>query len=501
MRVAEKCAALVAILAVLMAAFVAACSQTPLEKQLVDDAAATLGGAERIEAIETIVIMGEGRNARLGQNLTPEADLNAWRITEFERTLDVRNGRMRVQQLRTATFPFPLALVGRDTMGLDGDVAYNVNPAGVAARGSALVARERRLEMLHHPLTIVRAALQEGARISNLRTQDQLTLVDLTTPEGDTVTLGVDTGTKLPALVRSTAYHVNLGDVVMETAFLDYADAGGLRVPRHLTTKTDRWVTFDLQATSTEVNSGAGDLAAPEAVRGAAVPPIFPPADVTAEEVGAGIWRLAGTGAGPFGNWTIAFEFDDHITLFEVPENEFRSQAVIDKAKTLRPGKPVTHVIVSHHHFDHSAGLRTAVADGLTIITHRANEGFFKELASRPHTLHQDALARNPKPITIEPMDDELTLSDGSMDLRLYHVKDSIHGQTTVVVYVPRDRMLVQSDLYDPVSMQFPWADNFLANLKMRNLRVDKSVPTHGQVQTFPEVLATIKAKQTVGTN
>jgi hypothetical protein len=87
------------------------------------------------------------------------------------------------------------------------------------------------------------------------------------------------------------------------------------------------------------------------------------------------------------------------------------------------------------------------------------------------------------------------------MEVRLYHVRDSIHGQTTVIAYVPRERMLVQSDLYDPVSSQFPWADNFLANLKLRNLQVQRSVPTHGPVQTFAEVLATIRSKQNSATN
>ena len=82
-------------------------------------------------------------------------------------------------------------------------------------------------------------------------------------------------------------------------------------------------------------------------------------------------------------------------TLFEVPLNEARSKAVIDKARTLST-KPLTHAIVSHHHFDHSGGLRVAVAEGLTIITHRDNEAFFKDLR-RSNTHHRpDALAEEP---------------------------------------------------------------------------------------------------------
>ena len=56
-------------------------------------------------------------------------------------------------------------------------------------------------------------------------------------------------------------------------------------------------------------------------------------------------------------------------------------------------------MIVSHHHFDHSGGLRTAVAEGLTIISHKGNEQFFRELIARPATRNPDALAKHPMPL------------------------------------------------------------------------------------------------------
>ena len=103
----------------------------------------------------------------------------------------------------------------------------------------------------------------------------------------------------------------------------------------------------------------------------------------------------------PGNHRSILFEFDDHLTLFEAPVNEARTKAVIDTARSLRPEKPLTHVIVSHHHFDHSGGLRMAVAEGLTVITYRGNVEFFKDLVARKHSIVQDALARNPKPLKI----------------------------------------------------------------------------------------------------
>ena len=81
---------------------------------------------------------------------------------------------------------------------------------------------------------------------------------------------------------------------------------------------------------------------------------------------------------------SVLFEFDDHLTLYEAAATQAQAIAIIATARSVVPQKPLTEMIVSHHHFDHSGGLRTAVAEGLTIISHKGNEQFFRELTARP---------------------------------------------------------------------------------------------------------------------
>jgi hypothetical protein len=477
---------------ILALALAGACTQVPPEKRVIDAAAAALGGKDRIQAARTLVIDGQGASPNVGQNTMPDGALPVWKVTHYKRTIDLANGRTRVQQVRTAQFLFAGATVQRQDQGLDADVAFNVGPGGQATRAGKAAARDRRIELLHHPLTIVRAALDPAARVTNLRLQDGNELVDITTAKGDQLTLAVDATTKLPSRVTSMSDNPNIGDVAITTAFAEYEDVNGLKLPKHLTTTMDRYPQFDLQVSNNAVDGDTGDLAAPDAVKGAGVPEP-PPVSVTAERVGKGIWWLAGSG----NHRSVVFEFDDHLTLFEVPVDEARSKAVIDTARTLSQ-KPLTRVIVSHHHFDHSGGLRTAVAEGLTIITYRGNEAFFKDLVARKHTMVPDALARNPKPLELELVDDELTLKDKSMEVRLYHLLDNPREGTNLFAYVPRDRILVQADLYDSTWQQHPWGENVLWNIEHRKLRVDKDVPVHGEIEPFARMVQTIKAKPSI---
>ena len=468
---------------------VGACAQTPPEQKLVADAAGALGGADRIRALESLTIEGSGPLPNAGQNRMPDDELPVWQVTEHTRAIDLANGRTRVRQTREAKFLFAGATTTRIDLGLDGDVAYNVNPDGSSNRASDAAVRDRRIEMLHHPIAIVRAALDPAAKLANVRDEGNDQLVDVTTPKGDTLTLAVDRSTHLPSRVSSMADNANMGDVAIVTTFADYEDVNGVKLPRRLTTKMDKYLQFDLQVSKNTVDGAVSDLEAATNVKSAPVPPA-PAVVVTAEPVAKGIWWLAGSG----NHRSIVFEFDDHLVLFEAPLNEARSKAVIDKARTLS-SKPLTTAIVSHHHFDHSGGLRVAVAEGLKIVTHRDNEAFFKDLLSRKHTIVPDELQNTPKPATFEFVDDQLTLKDESMEVQLYHLIDNPREGTNLFAYVPRDRILVQADLYDASWQQHPWGDNVLANIERRKLKVDRDVPVHGVIEPFDQMVKTIKAK------
>ena len=199
-------------------------------------------------------------------------------------------------------------------------MAYNVAANGNATRAADAVAKDRRAEIYHHPLTIVRAALDPAAMLSNPRTLDNQSVVDITTADGLTFTLAIDSMTKLPTRVVSMTDNTNLGDVAIETSFADYQDVNGLKLPARLTTKTDKYTTAELRVTKQTVDARyrRSRRRLPRR-RQPLRRPCAPPAMVTVEEVAPGIWWLAGQS-----HHSVLVEFADHMTLIEAPQNDTR---------------------------------------------------------------------------------------------------------------------------------------------------------------------------------
>ena len=340
-----------------------ACAQPTLEQQMLEDVSAALGGLSRIEAVATLSIEGEGVMGNLGQDLTPDATSQTFAISDYRQLADLTTGRMRVERTRTPNFnyfrgPDPI----KQVFGIDGDVAYDVAPDGSATTNAT--ASARRAAYYHHPLTLVRAAWDQSATSANARTTDGESLLDITTADGLVFTLAIDAATKLPSSVTSRLNHPNLRDVSQRTSFADYEDVNGLMLPTGVTELTDDYQIIELRVTAQSVDGDVGDLAAPDAATSATPISGPPPATVTAEEVTDGVWFLADQS-----HHSVLVELSDHLMLIEAP-NEVRTLAVIAKARELVPDKPLTHLVNTHHHFDHSAGIRAAVSEGLVIVTH-----------------------------------------------------------------------------------------------------------------------------------
>ena len=220
-----------------------------------------MGGRARVEAVKTIVIEGDGAAYNLGQDMQPEASTQSFAITGFVRKIDLVNGRQRLEQTRTPKFayfqgPQPQTQI----QGLDGAVAFNVNPAGQATRIGAAAAMDRRVDFFHHPLTLLHAAKAPSA-VRNVRTAGAVRQADITADDRQ-FTMTIDAA-GVPLSISSNGYHANLGDVVMTTTFADYRAVNGVNLPARVAGRVDDFTTWETQASTQAVDGPADGLAAP----------------------------------------------------------------------------------------------------------------------------------------------------------------------------------------------------------------------------------------------
>jgi glyoxylase-like metal-dependent hydrolase (beta-lactamase superfamily II) len=192
---------------------------------------------------------------------------------------------------------------------------------------------------------------------------------------------------------------------------------------------------------------------------------------------------------------SVAVEMTDHLILIEAPNYEKRSLAVIDALDRRFPNKPVTRVINTQYHFDHSGGLRTYVARGAAITTAAINERFFRRVFEAPHTLVADELERHPRAWMIDPVYDEAWIGDESQKLYVFEIPN-VHELGMLGVYLPEAKLVVEADLYNPFGAAKKalggdggeMARELLDAIAARNLEVDRVIGIHGGIGTLADV-------------
>jgi glyoxylase-like metal-dependent hydrolase (beta-lactamase superfamily II) len=280
--------------------------------------------------------------------------------------------------------------------------------------------------------------------------------------------------------VNATVPNPVLGDMPVTIEYADYKDFGGMKFPTRIKQTAGGFPTLDLTITEVRPNVPV-DVAVPDNVRSASAPY----ATVTTQMVADGVWYLTGGT-----HHSVAIEMNDHLIVVEAPLNDERALAVLQEARGLAPGKPVRYVINSHHHFDHSGGLRAFAAEGVTVITHEINRPYFDRAFAARATVDPDHLAKSgKKPAAVEGVRDKRILTDGARSVEIHHIASNTHDDGLLMVYLPKERLLSQADTFTPPPANTPppmppspFTLNLVDNLARLGLTVDRLLPLHGRI-------------------
>jgi glyoxylase-like metal-dependent hydrolase (beta-lactamase superfamily II) len=468
-------------------------------------------GPARIDAINTLEFWATGSTYAFGQSYKPDQPWPPFKTT-YHASLSYAVPAMRVDMTRSnpdglvqGGGGLPLAAPQRLIQVVSGQFAWNesVPGAGFAPGTTATpapgAANDRLLQLWTLPFGVLKMAERAGAN-AKVTTEGGATVITFPysgSLAGITARVTLNGKSEVERVETRTDNPV-LGDMVTETTYSDYKDLGEIKsdvmFPSHILQKQGGYPVLDLAITRTDPNNPYVVFPVPDNVEKAPQAP--PPVKVESQKVGDGVWFLTGGTHN-----SVAVEFKTYVALVECPLNDERAIAVLDAVKKTIPNKPIRYVINSHNHFDHSGGLRACVAEGATILTSTDNKPYYEKVWAMPHTLNPDRLAKAPKKPVVEAVADKRVLTDGTQILELHHLQGSNHTDTMLLGYLPKQKVLIEADVYTPAPANAPAAPptketlNLNDNIKRLKLDVQQITPLHGRLVTIADL------KKLVGEN
>ena len=451
---------------------------------------------------------GGGYVSLIGQGFSPANDWPRVELANFSRVINFDAGTMREEQVRrqgdySAQGGGRMPIVGDQRLVwlVSGNRAWNLNGTTVVPQPAAGDARQ--LEIYMDPHGFLKGAIATDDLVSFERNEgggERRKILSYMV--GRFRVQGSINADNEVVRIQTFVPNPLLGDMVEEKTYDGYQTFGNVKFPTtfHNHTNWDHELrpqgffgvpdgghnSFGISINEVQPNACGDAVTVPPEVQNATVPAV----NVASEEVTDGVFYLTGGS-----HHSVAVEFAEYVAVVEAPLNEARSLAVIAEVHRLVPNKPIKYVVNTHHHFDHSGGLRTYVHEGAIPIAHRelVPYYYYAVMDRGRRTLEPDRLSLYPPDefqetfVLEEVANDRYTLSDGTRTVDLHLVQGNAHAVGMLMVHLPEEGLLIEADLFTPPAAGQPIttvsasAMDLYENVQRLNLNVDQVLPLHGR--------------------
>jgi glyoxylase-like metal-dependent hydrolase (beta-lactamase superfamily II) len=516
---ARQLAALVGLFVLMMNVAGPAAAQGQNAQAVLQAAAKAMG----TNNLKCVTYTGAGYVGFVGQNYDIRDDWARAELAGYTRTINYETRSSQEERvIRQGNHParggggIPIQGEQRNTQFVSDKFAWNVNAQGAVAPQPA-AAEVRQLDIWLNPHGFLKAAMAPGANpvlitrwesgaLGGLSStvQRKLNIISFTAL-GKYRVNGTINDQNLVERVQTLVPNPVRGDMNQEGEYTQWRDVDGVKFPGNFHHHTD-WddetqppnyngghnsLTFTVK--DIKVNA-CGNITVPAEAQKATVPAVRAESTKLAE----GVFYITGGS-----HHSVAVEFRDFTAIVESPQDERRALAVIAEVYRVIPNKPIRYVVNSHHHFDHLGGIRTMFHEGATVVAHHSNRDFLKQevLTYAPRTLEPDLLSLHPptefaEGYQLETFDTKATISDGTRNLDVYYVQGSPHSEGMAMAYLPRERILIEADLYTPPAAGAqppatppPSAVNLYENVRAYKLDVQTIAPLHGRAVPWGDFL------------
>lgn len=464
---------------------------------VVEKAIAALGGLEAIRETQDVQLKVRGFSYARNQSVSVNAPYDKMTRDE-DLFIDLRNRRYIIE----TRDPLPGGFVFGGKQVITGNQGFIVNPRDKTI-GPLNLANFNSIGIVRRVPHLFLIAAYENApstmrwRGSEIYEGRPHNVVTFASGNGVLWTLFVDARTNLLTKYEQMVADPLMGDSAQETIFPGYRSVGKLKVPTARVTKRAGDIIEEVTYEDVKFDTRPADsvFAKPEGYDELPAPT---PAPVRETKLADGVY-LFESGAN-----SLVLEFTDYVLVVEPYGGGRGPKPTITKAREMFPNKPVKYVIVTHHHDDHSGGLRSYIAEGVTVVTTKANQKYFEKMAAGTATINRDDQTRNKK----QPLFDFLqngkrVFTDGKQTLEIIDIGPSPHAKEMLIAYLPQEKLVFQGDLVNlPASGKYsPTTVNattihFFNEIKRRGWDVDRIAAVHGPTTTMDDLAKAVKKSQ-----
>jgi glyoxylase-like metal-dependent hydrolase (beta-lactamase superfamily II) len=448
-------------------------------KAVIADASKALG----VDTLNTVQYSATGFDFVLGQAYNPSSPWPRFINKTYTRVIDFKVPASKVDRIRMQGENPPRG------GGLQPVIGEQPQTQTIIVTSTTPWVQQLEIWMMPHGF--IRAAMANNATLSSQTVGGKRYQVLTFTGQNKAKVNGYINDQHLVERVETRIDSAYLGDMLFDASYSDYRDFGGVKFPMKIVQHQGDFPIFDLTVTDVKVNvpvsiqqpQGRGGAPGGAPAAGSAGTPTVP-----TEKIADGIYLILG------GYASLAVDFGDYIVVVEGPQSEARANQIISETKRLIPGKPIRYVINTHHHIDHSSGLRTFVDEGATVVTHEVNKTYYEKLFTLPHTLEPDRLEKSKKKATIDTVTEKKVMTGGGHTIEIHHLRGSGHNEGLLVVYLPKEKILFEADAYNPPPQPptaappsiSPYTANMAETLDRLKLEVQRIIPVHYAADNRP---------------
>ncbi|HEY0349359.1 MAG TPA: hypothetical protein VGC60_14505 [Pyrinomonadaceae bacterium] len=277
----------------------------------------------------------------------------------------------------------------------------------------------------------------------------QRIVISRRTSEGE-LRLFIDPKTGFPVKLDLQEKHYLWGQRHIEYVYTNWTQSGGVMVPgsSFLLADGKTEISETIGEVETVPVSTAPSLSLPEAPAqsGDSLPLFLQAIDPKVVPVGPKTYLLSNPG------YTEAVtEIGSNIFLFDATQGEERAKKDAAAIAKLFPGPHHVTVVVTDLAWPHVAGVRYWVANGATIIGHKAAQQFLQSVVDRHWTLAPDLLEQRRKAAKLKfvGVDASYSLAGGAVSV---HPIDGIGSEVALMGYLVADHFLWASDYIQTVN-------------------------------------------------